>query len=489
MLRSLAVGLLLVAFFQPPPGYSLAAQRPAPQSAPQNAPNTGVSIGPNEGAFLILTDIHFDPFSDTDPSVAGKLSASPVEKWQAILESSASQTPSRDGEDTNYPLLAAALRAARNSGVHYDYVIAPGDFLGHNFDKKYRDHRLDPARYSEFVVKTEVFVSRMIRQTFPSLPIYAALGNNDSEVRDYAAPGQTLLLALSDEWKVFASDTNAVKTFRTGGYYAVPHPTVPTQEFIVLNTAFWSRNHPAGSASSGEDPGLAELDWLGSELVHLRSEHKSATLILHIPPGIDVFASSRPGNCEQSASFWRDRYESSFLHIVSDSRDLLRDGYAGHIHMDDFRVLPDGGAPFFQIHIAASVSRDHHNESGFEIGVYDKSSGALDDYAIVFLTQSHPESIAENIAGNTNATARVTLHEQLYDFRQLSGFTSVSPETLEVLSRLLLSSAMLRARFLDLFSAHSSASSALSANWRPLACAQTQITAADFAACACHASP
>ena len=489
MLKTSAAALLLVAFFQPLFGYSRQLPRPASQPAPQIMANTGVSFGPNESAFLILTDIHFNPFSDPDGAIVDKLFASPVEKWQAILEASANQIPSPDGADTNYPLFAAALNAAKNSGVRYDYVIAPGDFLAHRFEEKYRNHHLDPARYGEFAIKTELFVSRMIRQSFPSLPIYAALGNNDTTSTDYAAPGESLLAALRTDWKVVASNPAAVKTFAIGGYYAVPHPTVPAQEFIVLNTAFWSRNYAADSASSGADPGVAELDWLKAELAHVRSAHKSATLILHIPPGIDAFASAKPGNCEQPASFWKARYESPFMEILTNSKDLLRDGYAGHTHMTDFRVFSYGGAPFFPMHNAAAVSRDHRNDSGYEIGVYDKSSGALDDYAVVFLTQSNVGGIAENSAGNLNATVPVTLRPQLYDFRQLSGFTYLSPDILEVLNQLVLSSATVRARFLDLFSAHSSASSVLSANWRPLGCAQTQITAAAFAGCACHASP
>src|SRR5271157_3925851 len=88
--------------------------------------NSIVSVGQNERPFLILTDIHFDPFTGTDPRVVEDLASSPVEKWQGLLESSASRDLSRDGSDTNYALLASAIDAARSSGVPYDYILVTG---------------------------------------------------------------------------------------------------------------------------------------------------------------------------------------------------------------------------------------------------------------------------------------------------------------------------------------------------------------------------
>ena len=77
---------------------------------------------------------------------------------------------SPNGADTNYPLLASAIDAVQHSGTHYDYIIVAGDFLGHDFLKKYRGFKPDGSGYQEFAIKTIVFVNRMIQQAFPGTP-------------------------------------------------------------------------------------------------------------------------------------------------------------------------------------------------------------------------------------------------------------------------------------------------------------------------------
>jgi len=94
-----------------------------------------VSVRRNERTFLILTDIHFDPFTGTDPRGVEALASNPVEKWHRILESHAGRDLPPAGSDTNYTLLVSALEAARGTGTPYDYVLVTGDYLGHNFEK------------------------------------------------------------------------------------------------------------------------------------------------------------------------------------------------------------------------------------------------------------------------------------------------------------------------------------------------------------------
>ena len=81
-----------------------------------------------------------------------------------------------------------------------------GDFLAHNFREKYRPYaRPDGEGYEDFVIKTMTFVSRAIQQAFPATPIYAAFGNNDSVIDDYAPQGPRLLAAMEKEWKIAAA--------------------------------------------------------------------------------------------------------------------------------------------------------------------------------------------------------------------------------------------------------------------------------------------
>lgn len=424
----------------------------------------------------MLSDIHFDPFFEAKPSLIKKLASSPVEEWQSIFESSGNDAVSPDGSDCNYALLASALQAARDSGVQYDYILVTGDFLGHEFERKYRAYNPDGSGYQDFVIKTMLFVNRTIEQAFPGVSVYGTLGNNDSTGGDYAAPGKAIFAALAKEWKVIAVPPDAQRDFLDGGFYAVPHPTVPSQEFIVLDTSFWSNRYHRDASSNTPDQGAAEMNWLEAKLDQLRGMHKTAALIMHIPPGIDPYASSKLGGCDNPSLFWKQTYLDSFIKTIADHKDILRDSYAGHTHMDDFRVFADStGQPYFQTHIVPSISRDHHNNPAFEIGVYEKTTGALIDYAVTYLKSP----------SNAGTTEEPHWTPE-YDFREASSFPSYSPASLETIAGLIRSSELIRKRFMDFYKPQIPlALSALLKDWRYYSCAQTEITPSTFRGCAC----
>src|SRR5579871_1204656 len=137
-----------------------------------------------QGSFLMLSDIHLDPFAD--PAIACKLATSPVDQWTAIFESSTKTPFSSYGADTTYPLFASALNAAKSG--KYDHVIVSGDFLRHNFQTAFQQAMTGCSTqdYSGFVIKTMQFMTRRIRETFPNVPVISAFGNNDSTCGDYA---------------------------------------------------------------------------------------------------------------------------------------------------------------------------------------------------------------------------------------------------------------------------------------------------------------
>src|SRR5262249_20698493 len=112
--------------------------------------------------------------------------------------------------------------------------------------------------------------------------VVVALGNNDSDCGDYAIPPNSpFLAAVADQLPVLAKSPDAKATFRFGGYFSVPHPTVAGQEIIVLNSVFWSRSYASCVQNIG-DPGAAELDWLSWQLYAAKILNRQVTLIMHI---------------------------------------------------------------------------------------------------------------------------------------------------------------------------------------------------------------
>jgi len=56
--------------------------------------------------FLMISDLHFDPMADA--KLVDRLAVADFDRWQAILESSPAKSPSRYGQDSNWPLLRSS---------------------------------------------------------------------------------------------------------------------------------------------------------------------------------------------------------------------------------------------------------------------------------------------------------------------------------------------------------------------------------------------
>ena len=164
-----------------------------PQGLP--APQTESSVQATVPA-LLLSDIHFEPFAD--PGKVPALVAAPTGKWPAILAGppSADQeqrfaalqsTCHARGEDTSYTLLQSSLHAMQAHAAGAAFVTLSGDLIAHAFSCKYNSliPHPKPREYEAFVAKTLEFVMASLRTAFPNIPIYAALGNNDTACGDY----------------------------------------------------------------------------------------------------------------------------------------------------------------------------------------------------------------------------------------------------------------------------------------------------------------
>jgi sphingomyelin phosphodiesterase acid-like 3 len=296
-------------------------------------------IGPATGRALLISDIHLDPIVDPsdaqDRRIVQELIEDPVSQWETILKGSPVKSFSTYGADTNYPLFSSALDAAA-AQAPFDYVVFTGDALRHNFSQAFVAAGGTSDQFPAFAAKTEAFVIQELQNRL-KVPVLAALGNNDSGCGDYQIPPDGPFLAeMANQVTVLASSPEAKATFRLGGYFSVAHPTIANQDIIVLNSIFWSSSYKS-CAPISDDPGEAEIQWLGWTLYAARLRHHGVTLVMHIPPGMDAYDSSH-GKCGSPVSFWGTKYLSEFSGLMSTYSDIVEVAFAGHIHMDDFRV-------------------------------------------------------------------------------------------------------------------------------------------------------
>lgn len=438
------------------------------RSLPNDRP--GLQPYPGTGMFLLLSDIHFDPYAD--PAIMEKLGAKPL----AACRGSSPSTFSKFGSDTNYPLLKSTLdqvaATARENHIHYDYVIVTGDFLAHEFDTRFRQcvGGGDEA-YRKFSADTISFVDGMIAKALPGVPVFAALGNNDTDRGDYQQPSALFLGSVGRDWSRMWGNLPAtaremgLASFARAGNYALPHPAAPGNELVIVNSNLWAARNSQACGEADPDPG-GQFQWLGEVLRRVKQAGGTATLIMHVLPGIDAIKSS-PG---APRPLWTDRCTQKLIAELTDFRGVVREIYAGHIHRDDFRLFPDGeGKPLLAIHIVPAVSPVYFNNPAVEIGWYDKSNGELRDYAPVYLDLR---------------TAQPSWKME-YIFTRVYGRPRPNLAALEDLSRAIHQGSPnsgVGKQYADYYGAEVGGFLTPD-NWLNYSCAQTEITPAGFAQC------
>lgn len=428
----------------------------APAGAQGPAAGPGATPPAADGAFLALSDVHFDPLAD--PAILPRLVAAPVGQWRGIFAGAARAAPVTGGKDTNYALFESTLEAA--GGRRYDFVLHTGDMLRHDFREAFLAAGGREADFEGFVAKTIAFVAGEIGRHFPSAPLVGAIGNNDDSCGDYQSqPGSPSLAAAARSLPLVAADREATRDFEAGGYYAVRHPKNPKHWFLVLNDVFWSPKYRDACGEAGLDPGSAELGWLEQRLFLASLAGETVSLVMHIPPGYDPYGSSRGA---APAPFWLDSYRDRFLAITAAYAPVLTAGYAGHTHMDDFRIVSGTAGPYLAIRITPSVTPLFANNPSFTVMRYRRSDASPVDY--------------QSFVRDSGAW------RPQYSFRQAYGLPAYDPASLSRLAESIRNVPTTR----DLYSrfyASGAPSPVTAQNYRFYACGQTELLSPAYLAC------
>ena len=343
------------------------------------------------GKFLHLSDIHFDPTVD---GVGLKLAQEKdVSKWKGILEAAGadkaemshnqrfgSQT---DRRDSNYALVLSALDEAKKQGP-YDFIVYTGDYLPHFFRGAAPS---DSDERIAFKANTIAFINGMIAERFGDTPLIAALGNNDAGDGDYNLKQNSPFLAdVADDIPVVAASSAATKSFEEGGNYLVSPPGLPF-DFLVLSV-FWSHEYPGQTRDCGGHSGQAgrdQMTFFRNAISGRDGSDRPIMLVMHIPPGMDGFKSQETGSARHQ---WCGdfNYLTDFMGDASTNKSVFAMGFAGHTHMDSFRVMNDGSSPYLPIRIGPAVTTWNGNAPAFTVFDYDSTNGTVTDFSVFTLT-------------------------------------------------------------------------------------------------------
>ncbi|MCP4664486.1 MAG: hypothetical protein GY856_54575 [bacterium] len=381
--------------------------RPSPPSRPRRglvvlsgmiilcavlAPTTASA---KDGVFVLLSDIHFDPFAD--PELVKELIAAEPDQWEELVAGSSTKGYGAYHDETNYHLLASALRHMKRVAPTPDFILVPGDFLAHNFISSFQEASgsTRPEDTYAFIDKTVAFVTSMIAEQYPKTPIYPALGNNDSYCGNYMIePAGAFLKTTAATWKSLFRNARNARSFRrsfpTAGNYAVTLPGGKSR-LLVLNAIYWSVKYQNRCGSGDTDPAQAQLEWLKAELASAAANRQMVWLLYHIPPGISSFSTwgkAADGVITEVVFFWHPTYITAFLELIQHHASRVEVSFVGHTHMDSFRLLGQqpGRLPAASfVRIAPALTPVFGNNPGFQVFTYDRRTFQLIDYTTEYL--------------------------------------------------------------------------------------------------------
>ncbi len=347
------------------------------------APSRVVDAAPAAGRLLVMSDIHFDPMAE--PGLVDRLAAAEPAQWPAIFDSAGSQKPSRYGSDTNWPLLRSALQQMKQTLPRPALVLLPGDFLAHQFRNKFdaAAHDHSDAAYRRFVRRTMQFLALQFERNFPGTPILPVLGNNDADCGDYRLqPNGPFLADTLPIVRALLGDAGTEPGLAHAWIsYGNAEATVDGLRILLANTIFFSRNYQNKCGTKpGADPGRATLEWLQAELTAARRAHQPVWLVYHIPPGIDGYATWRKGACpDKIIPMWQERYAVPFADLLRRFGGTIRASFAGHTHMDDFRLIGDQGRYFGFTLITPALSPIFGQNPAFRTVEFERAGDILDE--------------------------------------------------------------------------------------------------------------
>jgi len=406
---------------------ALAKTKPAPQESTVDV--------------VMLSDLHLDPFHD--PAKVPQLVKAPVEEWAAILSSPDSATQEADFAavqkackakqltDAPYALLASSLQAAMAQAGNARFVTVSGDLLVHDLDCRYRaalklpkSTADDESLSAAFAEKTTVFVMKQVEQVFAGIPVYIALGNNDSrcnhnrmDVRDEYLKA-TAEATIGGLVGVSAGERKqALASYESGGYYAVTM-TAPMQNtrLLVLDDIYMMSKFADCEADESDQKGAQEqMAWLTSALDSARQKGERVWVLGHVPPAINPKAALANAATLCTGGEVEGYLSSDALaNALTSHADVVKLALFGHTHMDELHLLGSGDAGV-PMKVVASISPVSGNIPSFTVSKVAPSSAMLIDYTVFEAS---------------NTTGVDTTWPKEYSFKETYGEDAFSAKTL-----------------------------------------------------------
>ena len=369
--------------------------------------NNNSAATTNNFPVVVFSDVHFNPLYD--PALYSQLVARDFSEWPAVFQSSNITTPPVWGNDTNYPLLQLALANIKQNLGKSPLIVFTGDMLGHGIPQQFYPQYyaslnlpvpVSPATpdatavaaMKAFTDKTVSFFMDQVRSSAGNLPVLFAVGNIDA----YANYGPNILDSSLNPDNSFLVNTielyytkflngtvdhqEFLTTFTAAGYYSA-EPAGTNLMVIGLNTVIFSPSYQNATSGSTAE---AELDWFNVKLASAKARGKKVWLLMHSPPGADIgtttakLATIANSNITTTAvMMWMPGYQTTFLNTVSNYPGLITQIFAGHTHMDEYRILTSSEV----VEITPGITPWMGNNPAFKVYTFSGDTYKSIDYS------------------------------------------------------------------------------------------------------------
>ena len=249
------------------------------------------------------------------------------------------------------------------------FIILQGDLVGYNRSS------------SHSAIDSEVEVAIQMKKEFPSTPIFYVFGNNDSLQQDYGPFIDLSRDAPKSPYEVLTTVGGWDGGFLSTGIYCkqqnINLPCIITENInvgyysayikprfrlVVLNTVLFSKIRKY----TNEQDSAQQLDWLKSQLITAQNMRESVLLVMHVPPGKNVYDHS---------DFWFEKERDVFLSIIKTYKSAIVGLLVSHTHKEELKVIQDRrGNDILGIYFTAGFSTVHGNAPSVKTFYFEQQS-------------------------------------------------------------------------------------------------------------------
>ncbi|XP_029352921.1 cyclic GMP-AMP phosphodiesterase SMPDL3A [Echeneis naucrates] len=321
------------------------------------APASGRCL-PATGRFWHITDLHLDPTYHLAP-----------DPTQVCFSSKGA--PAAGAGLFGAFLCDSPFRLIQSAFTHMAALTQPEDFIIWTGDSP--PHVPVDELSTDTVVQVISNMTQTIRQHFPNLTVYPAVGNHDYWPQDQMPASTNIIYrAAAELWRPWLQP-DALLTLSQGGFYS--QLVTAGLRVVSLNTILYYG--PNKASSNMTDP-AGQFEWLEETLERATQSLEKVFIIAHVPVGYLPFAR----NITAVSQIHNERLVAIFRKYSG----VIAGHFYGHTHRDSIMVLLDQeGKPLNSLFVSPAVTpiknylEPYSNNPAFRMYLYDRMDFGLLD--------------------------------------------------------------------------------------------------------------